>query len=178
VFATAGYARDVVLSGGFAYVADDYRGFTVMDVHDPLKPFLVANLGESYAQQVQVSGGRAFVYGDGGDRVVVYDISVPSAPVQLAVLEEVRSPLTVSGNLGFFAASGLHVYDVTDPARSTRIGVYPLGCDPRQIAVIGQTALVANGYLGLAILDVSDPTKPRELANYLSECQVRSSSMA
>jgi hypothetical protein len=166
-FDTPGYASDVVLSGGYAYVADDWLGFTIFDLRDPQKPILVANLGASYAQQVEVQGHRAFVYGEEGDRVAVYDISSPTHPIRLALLNEVRRPLTVAGNIGFSAYRGLRVYDITDPVQTSRIGIYPLGCDPWQVAVSGNTAFVANGDLGLALLDISDPANPREIAHHL-----------
>jgi hypothetical protein len=166
-FDTPGYARDVVLADGYAYVADDSVGFTIIDLRDPVRPILVANLGEAYAEQVEVDGQRALVYGEASGRVAVYDISNPSSPIRLGVLDDLRRPLTAAGNLGFSAYRGLRVYDIADPIHATRIGIYPLGCVPCQVVVSGNTAFVANGDLGLAILDISDPTNPRELANHL-----------
>jgi hypothetical protein len=84
---TPGYARDVAVSGGYAYVADEAEasGLVVVDVHNPASPTIVgggASLGG--AAGVAVSGNWAFVAA-GFEGLHIFpaqcDVSVTAAPV-------------------------------------------------------------------------------------------------
>mgnify|MGYP002031402613 CR=1 FL=1 len=77
---TSGYTMDVVVSGGYAYVADYYDGLVVVDVSDPTNLTWVGGL-DTYdrAYDVEVVNGYAYVvhYYDG---LVVVDVSDPANP--------------------------------------------------------------------------------------------------
>lgn len=73
-------AREVVLAGGLAYVADGYSGLKVIDVSIPSNPRLVGSTDTpDFAFSIAVSGALACI-ADGIGGLQVIDISDPSVP--------------------------------------------------------------------------------------------------
>ncbi len=73
------------------------------------------------------------------------------------------------------AGDGLHVLDVSDPSAPVKIGFYPTPDAALDVAIVGNTAYVAEVYSetddprergGLRILDLSDPAQPNEIGFY------------
>ncbi len=74
-------ARDVVVSGNFAYIADGTYGVKILKISDPASLEQTDSYGVSLkAYDVAVLGKYAFVADNNGQLVTV-DISTPSAPV-------------------------------------------------------------------------------------------------
>lgn len=77
----------VAVSGTVALLACSYDGFHIVDVSNPTAPTAIATWSlpvGSDANAVAISGTRAYLGYAGG--VIVLDLSVPSAPVELATL--------------------------------------------------------------------------------------------
>ncbi len=80
---TPGYARDVAVSGGRAYVADGKSGLRIIDVSDPANPREVGRSeGRRSARTISVSGSYAYVGDYAG--LSVFDVSIPSSPREVA----------------------------------------------------------------------------------------------
>ena len=63
------------------------------------------------------------------------------------------------------AADGLYVYDAIESARPARlVGPEVTRAWARRLAIHGTTAYVADTFRGLVTVDLSNPTRPRELA--------------
>ena len=114
---TDGYARDVMVLGQFAFVADGDEGLRVIDVSVPVAPTEVGFWKPQGidARNVTVSGDLAFV-GDFWEGVWVIDISNPAFPVEIGVLDTpgYSRNSSVSGNQVFVAdnAAGLAVLEI------------------------------------------------------------------
>jgi parallel beta-helix repeat protein len=87
---TGGDARDVVLNGNFAFVADFFRSFTSVEISDPRNPILRASTPSSTGgllQDVTIAGQFAFgadvVFVNG---VPIIDVSNPATPIPRAIL--------------------------------------------------------------------------------------------
>jgi hypothetical protein len=67
-----------------------------------------------------------------------------------------------TGDLAYVAdgGSGVHVFDVRDPANPVRIGGFDTPGSAERLKVVGTLAYVADGPSGLLILDVSTPSRP------------------
>ncbi len=75
---TSGSARDVAVSGGYAYVADNDDGLVVVDVNDPTNPVRAGGYDTSgYAHGVAVAGGYAYVANENSGLVVSLMVSFP-----------------------------------------------------------------------------------------------------
>ncbi|MCP4132144.1 MAG: hypothetical protein GY754_14325, partial [bacterium] len=72
---TPGDAYEVSLSGNFAYVADQYAGFQIADISNPLSPTIVEGVETSDdgdASGVFASGAYAYVADYRGGLQVIY----------------------------------------------------------------------------------------------------------
>jgi hypothetical protein len=85
----------VAVSGSYAYVADGYAGFLVLDVSNPAKPQRIGGCDTTaWASAVSVSGNYAYVaVGDAGLQVI--DVRNPAKPKR------------VGGNVNASSASGV-----------------------------------------------------------------------
>ncbi|MEX0713172.1 MAG: PQQ-binding-like beta-propeller repeat protein [Pirellulales bacterium] len=100
--------QDVVVAGNHAYVADDDGAMYIVDVSDPRDPKKVgvyADQGDrpGIAEAIAVAGRYAYVCDDGGGRLLVVDISDPTAPTEVASFEAPGETVGV-------VASGDYVY--------------------------------------------------------------------
>jgi len=83
---TPGYARWVMVSGSYAYVADDYKGLQVIDVGNPRNPAIAGSVDTpGNAKKVFVSGSFAYV-ADYWDGFHIVNISNPATPALLGSL--------------------------------------------------------------------------------------------
>lgn len=116
---------------------------------------------------VAVRGTTAYVAV--GLRLHVYEISDPSAPLEVAstgTFGDFISDVELDGTRAYVTAGkdGLHILDVSDPANPREIAVSDTPGSAEGIAIGGTVAYVADGPFGLQIVDVSDPTAPRLLS--------------
>lgn len=164
---SAGWARDVAVSGSHAFVADGDRGLTVLDLADPGDISRVANLdtaGDAWA--VELSGTRAYVAD--GTGLVIVDISDPELPVALGALTlpgESRD-LDLAGNTVLVAAgsAGLRLVDVSDPAAPRELAVLDdMPLQANAAAAAAGRLYVADAAFGLRVFDVVRPAAPAAL---------------
>lgn len=173
------FAMGVAMSGEVAFVGTtlqqphDKVELRVIDVTRPTTPTLVAawdapaDFGPF--REMVVQNGRLYVAEEAGLGVV--DVSDPSHPTALGHLwfdlERLMATVgvAVQGEYAYvaYAAYGLRVVDVSDPANLRIVGsVLPQGgC--AGVAVSGDRAYCVSGFDGLSVLDVSQPTTPTVL---------------
>lgn len=116
---TENYADGVVVCGNYAYVAGTSGDLDVVNISDPYAPDLrtpLLNLSGS-GEHVEVIGNYLF-FSAAGDGLLIFDITVPDAPVQIAV-HDVTSNTTyetaVSGRYVYLAdgnTNGLQIVDL------------------------------------------------------------------
>jgi hypothetical protein len=167
--AVVGDRAYVVTQGLFPVLA---ARLVVVDVADPEAPRILGelDLGFPEAQDLAVAGGYAYVAA-GFEGFYVFDVSDPSAPRQVAALEETPAgAVWVEGTRAYLAGAfaggprgqtivtGLHVLDVTDPAAPVEIGDLP-NAGGSDIAVSDGFAYVSQRF-SLLLVDVRDPTLP------------------
>jgi hypothetical protein len=107
---------------------------------------------------------------DGEDATVaIFDArSATGRPAKLATVAPDASAYDVAWSEQYLmigALDGLHVYDATDPAApSWLLGTETTRSWAEAVAIQGNTAYVADTFRGLVTVDLSDLTRPRELA--------------
>ena len=81
-FNTSGQAKDVVVAGNLAYVADGTAGLQVIDVSNPASPVWLGGYDTSgYANGVALAGNYVYV-ADGPAGLQVINVSDPAHPVR------------------------------------------------------------------------------------------------
>lgn len=164
---TPGIATDVVVSGGYAYVTDDYAGLWILDVSDPA---ILTAAGfyntPGIASGVDLAGTYAYV-ADGTSGLRVIDVSDPAKPIEVGftyvISNEYMRDVAVAGDYAYVAAGMyLRVIDVSDPANPALVGSTYVSY-PWEVAVAGSYAYVAAWGSGLRIMNVLNPTNPFEV---------------
>jgi hypothetical protein len=170
--------EDIFINGNYAYCATRKNGIDVIDISSPSKPQIIANYDCSgficakgkYAYSADMSTGFR-----------ILDVSNPLAPAAVGTCnlsgepyDEVTS-IYVDGNYAYVTLlySGLTVVDMSNMQAPIVAGsfTYESPCrssdcdDPisaYKVVVSGNYAYLADFVLGLLVVDVSDPAKPRQ----------------
>jgi hypothetical protein len=152
---------DVAVSGGYAYVANDYGGLIVIDVGNPSDPRVVQGRAWDVCWRIVVVGHYAYVLGYDSSRdnnFGVLDISDPANPLPLAACKtSIGVPVDLSvieGAACVAGAGGLELFDIRDPANPRRATLYPTDGGVLDLAVSGSLAFVAET-TGLEIIDLN-----------------------
>jgi hypothetical protein len=171
------FIEDIDVSNGYAYLANQADGLTIVDISDPTSPTLVAqeqslNIAEDVvyiSSSVAVVNNTAYTTIDGLDKLVAFDVSDPAQPVLLDTqinISIVSYALVPFGNLLYRVSNaGLDIIDITDPLNMSYV-------ETKQI--IG-TDLVFNetvGYMSTAegeirVVDFSNGESPVQLSTAL-----------
>lgn len=157
-FFVDGYARDVVTSGSMAYAVDSPTGLYVFDLSTPgpLEPVSVLHSGTGLRSvevaEASAAGSPNLVYLVGGGSLQVYDVSDPTAPVEVT---RYRPPggvqrVSVRGTLAYVAAgqAGLQVVDFSLPSTPRLVGEYATARPARDVAVTDSLVCVVVGGRG------------------------------
>lgn len=139
----------------------------VLNLANPESPALLGAFDPSmFVRWVDVRGSTVFVAGDrdeNGHDAAIYNVSNPAVPQLLAQIQavDVVEAAGLNDDAWYFSTpSGLHVFDVAEPAAPQSLGVFP-AIRFRDIVFSGATAF-AGGERVLT-LDVSDPANPTVL---------------
>jgi len=174
-------ATDVQVVGNYAFVTVDLwdKVLNVIDVSNPAAPFSAARIAAD-ARALHIVGNYAYVAEGGNDKLSIFDISIPLAPVLKGSVAGAGAPpwldnvrdVYVVGDYAYCSVRDdncMTVINVSDPTNPTWVAsIHHLdvpGCNlttPWGIKVLGDYAYVC-GYgapRALTIIDISDPTTP------------------
>jgi hypothetical protein len=166
-FGGSEYARDVVLDGDYALLADNANGLLVVDVSTPSSPVLKAQYpAPSAAMGVKLVGTTLYLF-DFTDMQIL-DVTDPTHPVFKGEWRTLTGVITggdVVGNYAFVAAQGLVVLDVSNPLIPVQKGSsYPYNATPARVKVVGSFAFATSGAFGnpggLQVYDITNPSAP------------------
>ena len=156
----------LALHSGYLYVTSGYA-LNIFDLNNPFDWRLVFNTTE-FGGPMAIQGDYAY-FSHGYLQTV--DISSPTSP-QL-VGQSSRSDngfrIAVQGGYACTAgASGLHVFDISQPVRPTRVGAFGQYLDnsppyPYGLKLAGDYAFIANGGPGLQVVDISKTAAPESV---------------
>ncbi len=120
-FRDASECLDVAVEGNYAYIAGaDHetweKGLMIVDISDPVNPFLVSLTGNATAYDVELKDGYAFV--SGRDGFQIFDISDPANPDSVKTVDDPTRgyALVLDGTKAYISTDhGLYIYDISDP---------------------------------------------------------------
>ncbi|MDD5626100.1 MAG: DUF2341 domain-containing protein [Patescibacteria group bacterium] len=169
-------ARDVVVSGDYAYVSDG-NYFRILDVSTPsdIKEKSIIDTLDG-TEGIDISGNRVYLashsYG-----VQIIDITDKSNPSKIAMVDTPQYTgdannsayqLAVSGNYVYVANgyyNGFVVIDVSEPFSPNFSESLKTLSDSQGVYVSGDYAYMAEGYQGLHIYDITGDT-PSYVGSY------------
>ncbi len=159
-----GYANNVEVSGGYAFVAAGSAGLQVVSVTDAAHPAVVGSRDTpGTAIDVRIAGRYAYV-ADGFSGLQILDIINPTAP---AIVGGVATngdaqDVAISENLAFIAdgSAGLTIVNVANPTSPIVVGSLGTSGAARGVDVSGSYAVVATDS-GIRIINVANPSAPQ-----------------
>jgi hypothetical protein len=160
----------IAVAGDYVYLANWSEGLRIVDISDPALPTVVGSVaGQGIADDVEVSGGYAYMIDGGGLRVI--DVSDPANPVIVGSHPMAYAQaIYVFGDYAYVTSGfpepmpppvyhgWIHVFDISDPTSPTRVGESEEWGRVTGIAVRDGYAFVGGS--GLAVVDVSNPALP------------------
>jgi hypothetical protein len=175
--AFAGYAEDVAMEGGYAFVADELGRLHVIDISHPESPPVLGSTATAdWATQVAISGRYGYVaeydWPDQCGHLQVVDLEDPRNPqiVGTVLTPQMAVDVAVSGHYAYVADvsvygwggdPGIRVVDVTDPAEPRIVASLPMEGISR-LVLNGHCLYVATG--ALQVVSVADPEHPQLVA--------------
>lgn len=172
------FVADAILYACEVATENGVKPLVLFDLADPVAPVEIGVYDEEAIHDVYVRDEVAYAAATTLPGVVILDVTRKSAPVELS---RIRTPedlghntwLSEDGRTLFVTNEGwgghLRIYDVTDPAAAFQIGEYrpaPSEAIVHNVYVRGDFVYLAYYTAGVIVLDVSDPTAPREVATY------------
>ncbi len=162
-------ANNIVIAGFHAYITCD-KGLVIIDLHDPLKPKVVGQIGEPFIKKpraVQIQFRYGFVCDEEGVKVI--DVTDPDhvRPVEGAVvrLEDARNIYPVR-TYAYVAGGkqGLVILDIENPEKPKLDQVYNADgqINDTNDVKVGMTnvslfAYLADGHNGLQVVQLISP---------------------
>lgn len=170
------FARGVLATGNWLYVThgNSVEVFDVTNkaaIQSVIKYDLPGPPGE-----MTLAGNTLYVQSDLEGAFVV-DVTNPAAP---NFVREILSPIDLQqlelrgnrlyGTIKDSFIDGIHIYDVTDPAKPTLIGAHRASFTYSVSTVDDATVFLERGFDGITKLDVTNPEKPVELKTSGKDC--------
>lgn len=170
-------ATDVLLNENHAYITTP-DGLEIADVSVPSQPAIIATIElQSPVNSIAIEGNTAYL-ASSGIGVLVYDISDPASPTQIAIYEtpDFAAHLDVIDGIVYLNdyASFL-IVDLNDPTNPIMLAQYPWYFSDGEVRVIDDTAYVTSGRYSFLMFDVSDPTNPIRTGLYQAPGEFRTS---
>lgn len=162
------YTNDVAVLSGKAYVATS-GGIKIVDITKPEKPQLLGSFeGAGNAMGVKVRASIAYFVA--GDSLHIVNIAKPDAIVQVGILELGGTGwnlgLDITRNLAAVAMgeAGLKLVDISLLSAPRLLGTAVTG-DARGVALIGNTAVVADFVNSMTSVDIGDAAAPKIISS-------------
>ena len=169
-YSTVGDAIDLFVNGSIAYIVEANTGLEIVDLSNPASPQLLGRIANSDASGIWVDGSIAcFCIGKSG--FILYDISNPAAPQKKGWLNfsgaTINSAQIVANKL-YLAGDdmGLRIVNIADPDRPTLTSSQTITGTALNLAIGGDTALVASQSGGLNLVDITNPGIPAYIGRY------------
>ena len=159
-------ARDVVVVGNYAYIANGESGLVVADVSDPANPVVTDTIGDRTYTGIDVAGSYAYVADPNiGDGIHIFNISNPSNIVWVGDYEHAGwsvGDVAVRGSYAYLPNDDeMEVINISNPASPTLAASLALNqIFADKIALSGNYAFLSMGSAGLVIADITDPLHP------------------
>ncbi|MEM6794589.1 MAG: hypothetical protein AAF725_11460 [Acidobacteriota bacterium] len=162
LFPATSRPQDIEIAGTVAYVADNFE-LTILDFSDPQDIRVLSSTSLSASSfDLEIEDGLLFVEGPLG-RVETYDVSNPSAPVEIGPGYEpagvVRAVVARGDALFLGTALGVELVDYSDASAPLQRNLFATDDPVRHLSAEG-TRLFASSGENLSVYDISDPLNP------------------
>lgn len=151
---------------GYVALRNDRAEIALVDARNPKLPNIVA-VYRSECSPEAIALKQKQVLAGAGARLETIDFSAPVPGVVDIGANFGGSRRAVIRDHILYVAdwfSGLHLYDISEPAAPRHLGVHHTPGSPKGVVVRGDYAYVGDDDHGLQVVDVSDPRRPRKVS--------------
>lgn len=150
-----GYARDVAMSGSIAYAVDNPSGLYVID----LSTVNLEQQEPTSAIQQAIAPQKIELMGQAGATGAKLAVLVGGEPYDPNRSQQLSAGARPRGG-------SLQIWDLASPSSPRLATTYRTAATPRQVAIDGALAYVAEGEEGVEVVDLSQPAAPTVIATY------------
>lgn len=162
------YGGSVEVYGRYLLVGDDVNppAVRIYDMISPTEPDLVGSFDPSSSPpRFHVVGSTLFALRDrGGSGCRIFDMSTMPEPTPLGIVNTHTVDIAFKDQYAYLCheASDIGIYDLSDLANPAFVdfALRDTPGDAFAVEVIGDSLYVADGHLGMKVMDITDPTKP------------------
>ncbi len=172
-------AHNIGIYDGFAYIAGSKKneqdsGMRILDLKDPLNPVDAGAYTTRYVHDVFVRDNIGYLSTIRAGRVTVVDLLDKSSPTEIASIPSGAGThnawLTENGEYLLTTHEvqdgKIRFWDVRDLQDPVSVGswIAAPGATVHNVFVRGDSAYISHYAEGLRVLDITDPTSPRQVA--------------
>lgn len=176
-------AHNIYIEGNYLYACEvsparsGTKPLVILDLTNPTAPVEVGVYANLKIHDIYVRGNRAYGAAEDLPGVVILDVTNKAAPIELGQFttpEQVGHNTWLSDDGQYLFVTNevlgghLRIYDVSDAAAAFQVGEYEIRPNRviHNVYVSGNFAYISYYAEGVVILDISDPTSPKEVAVY------------
>ncbi len=159
--------NDVAVLGDVAYALVNGSRLDVFDVSDPTNLVLIdeISLNASSVQELALVGDRLYI-SNLGRSVLCYDVGDPLNPVAIGHFNsEYKRRFDMVGDTAFLVGDMLEIVDLSDLDHPVVLSTSKIENITLEVEVVGSMMYLAQGFDGIALYDVSDPSNPVYVAS-------------
>lgn len=167
-----GEGEDVGHFSHYAYISSTYDGTILMDIYDPVNPFLVGMYTPpNFVLQYRSTNIGSYIYvGEWGtnewlgNALRTIDASNPSNPISVDydIIPDRSYDISIQGDYAYVAnfTSGMYVLDISESTRPVKVANYNTPGLCNSIEVRDSIAYLADT-ASIILLNISDPHDPQ-----------------
>ena len=161
-----GWNQDMIVDGDYAYLANSYGGFVIVDISNLSEPFVLTQLEDITHPRVLGKVDNHVFMDFGFDTLQVFDVSAPTSPVQVGFHEIGRSAMDfdISDDYLFIAGNDLPILDVLDVENIRQVSEYEVPSATSSVFKVGDFLYTAETGFGLHVHDITDPAYPDQVS--------------
>lgn len=159
-------------SGDYIYhtLWDSPNGLAIIDVADPLNPFVASMHPFRHVSDIHVLDTLAFALSWIQQRVQIVNVANPLAPDSLGsvILGSIYDIFAIDTLLLVGGYNTFRIYSVSDPSAPDSIGTLPMVTERGawRIQAVGTLAYVLDVLGDFHVIDISDPAAPVRIGGY------------
>lgn len=164
-----GDARNIAVSGSYAYVTCGTNGLQIVDITNPYTPSLAGTYDTpGNARGIVVVDTLAYI-ADGSSGLRIINVADPYAPAPLGFIDNIGRPydLAVLDDYAYMASDtgGVKVIDVANPAAPSLETTYKGTVEAENIVGRDSLIYISDFSNGIDIINVADPSNPQSVGS-------------
>jgi hypothetical protein len=161
-----GWNHDLIVDGDYAYLANSYEGFIIVDISSLSDPQILTQLEDITHPRVLGKVDDYLFMDFGFDTLQVFEVSAPTSPEQVGFHEIGRSAMDfdISDGYLFIAGNDLPILDVVDVENIRQVSEYEVPSATSSVFKVGDFLYTAETGFGLHIHDITDPAYPDRIS--------------